>query len=283
LRNFHSRKVAKGNSRRGIGVSYVWVITVLVIAAGISIYCVLRADEQADLAESQEPRAAIIDQLHVIEPDTVFIEQATRLLEGYGFAVDLYQGTEVNVALYCRLPRYGYRLIVFRVHSALRADGDGQNYSTWLFSNEPYSETRYLEQQLGDRLGRATIDESHPWVFAVSSGFVTEDMEGDFDNAAIIMMGCGTVLIEDMARAFTEKGASTYIGWNERVSLEYVDTVTLELLGKLLAGGMTVNQAVTSVMSVVGPDMEYGAELGYYPLESADKDLEELLKRGQDT
>ncbi len=66
-----------------------------------------------------ESKAAIIDQLYDLQPNPAFIEQTTQYLQDYGFEVDLYQGDAVTVDFYRKLPTYGYKLIIFRVHSGL--------------------------------------------------------------------------------------------------------------------------------------------------------------------
>jgi hypothetical protein len=50
------------------------------------------------------------------------VGNVTKELEDYGFEVDVYQGDNITVDFYRRLPTYGYRLIVFRAHSGLLAE-----------------------------------------------------------------------------------------------------------------------------------------------------------------
>ena len=218
--------------------------------------------------DNSSPRAAILDQHYTLQSNQVFIEQTSRYLENYGFVVDLYQGNDVTVDLYRRLPKYGYQLIIFRVHSALRLDKEESNYGTWLFTCEPYSETRYVDEQIPGQLAKARIEEGYPWLFAVGSKFVAENMRGKFDRTIIIMMGCGPMYIEDMAQAFIDKGASACMGWDERASLGYLDDATLALVSRLLIQELTVEQAVEGVMSEIGPDKAYNAQLKYYPPKS---------------
>ena len=97
---------------------------------------------------------------------------------------------------------------------------------TWLFAAEPYSKTRHVTEQLTDRVAYAKTYDDAPWVFAISAKFVAESMEGEFNNTAIIMMGCDCLHFEDLAQAFIEKGASTYIAWDVSVGLNYVDDAT---------------------------------------------------------
>ena len=124
----------------------------------------------------------------------------------------------------------------------------------------------------------ATISEDYPWVFAIGAEFVTRSMEGQFTNTAIIMMGCSCLYLEDLAQAFIDKGASTYLGWNASVGLDYVDKAAIKLIGNLCTKGMTVKQAVTKTMAEVGPDPDYHAHLKYYPAKSGSQNIQELIE-----
>ncbi|GAI41148.1 unnamed protein product, partial [marine sediment metagenome] len=95
-------------------------------------------------SNSGEPRlkAAIVDQLYLLEPNPAFIDQAKAYLETSGFEVDIYQGEEVSVKFYRELPKYGYKLIIFRAHSGLmQRQEDSQvmvKEATYLFTGEAY-------------------------------------------------------------------------------------------------------------------------------------------------
>ena len=86
----------------------------------------------------------------------------------------------------------------------------------------------------------ARISEHYPWVFAIGAEFVTRSMEGQFTNTAIIMMGCSCLYLDDLAKAFIQKGASTYLGWDASVGLDYVDEATPILITNLCAKRMTI-------------------------------------------
>jgi len=222
-------------------------------------------------------RAAIIDQLYSIQPNKAFIRETTDVLGACGFEVDLYQGDEVNVDFYRQLPGCGYKLIIFRAHSGLLGSKGKIVKRTCLFTNEPYSESKHISEQLSDQLAMARIDEHHPWVFGIGSEFVTQNMKGEFDNALIIMMGCSCIYLPDLAEAFVEKGASAYLAWDASVSLDYVDKATLYLIKQLCVEKVTTKKAVTSTMNVVGPDPKYKAVLKYFPQSSGDETLEQLI------
>ena len=225
-----------------------------------------------------EARAAIIDQLYTLQPNPAYIQQTIHYLEDYGFEVDVYRGDEVTVDLFRKLPTYGYKLIIFRVHSGLLGVDPKVINRTWLFTNEPYSETRYVYEQLTDQVTYAKTYDDEPWIFAVSAKFVTQSMENQFDNTAIIMMGCDCLHFEDLAQAFIQKGASTYIAWDVSVLLDYVDDATITLVEKLCSEELTIRAAVAQTMDEKGPDPDYGAVLNYYPGQSGDKTIKQLTQ-----
>jgi len=225
-----------------------------------------------------EPRAAIIDQLGTIFPNQAFIERATRELEEYGFKVDVYPGENITVDLYRKLPGYGYKLIIFRVHSGLLGVDPKVTNRTWLYTNEPYSKTSHLIEQLDDQVTYARTRDDAPWCFAISAEFINKSTEGQFNDTAIIMMGCDGLHFEDVARAFIRKGTSIYIAWDASVMLDYVDGATTVLIKKLCSDESTIEEAVTQTMNEKGHDPNYGSVLKYYPGQSALKTLSQLIE-----
>jgi hypothetical protein len=231
------------------------------------------------LPSKVEAKAAIVDQLYDLQPNEAFIVQITRYLEDYGFKVDLYQGEDITVDFYRKLQTRGYQLIIFRVHSGLLQVGrDRVINKTWLFTSEPYSPTRYVSEQLTDQVAQAAINKYSPLVFAINAKFITESMEGTFKDTAIIMMGCSCFHFSDLAEAFVQKGASTYVAWDRSVLLGYVDEATVALVEKLCLEGLTIGEAVARTMKEKGPDPQHGSVLKYYPLASAQKTLKQLIK-----
>ena len=231
---------------------------------------------------SSGTRAAIVDQLAAMEPNQEFTDRVTAELEACGFEVDIYSGEEVSVELYRQLPRYGYKLIIFRAHAGLlqvEEDSEvvGVKQATYLFTAEEYRQTRYALEQLEDKILPAEMTPDFPLVFAVNYKFVLESMPGSFDDTLIIMMGCSCSYLKDMAAAFTLKGASTYMGWDGSVSLDYVDRAAAGLITSLCTGGLTIEEAVAETMAEIGPDPDWGADLRYYPASSGSQTIAELV------
>lgn len=222
-------------------------------------------------------RAAIVDQLAILEPNQAFLDQATAALEACGFEVDVYHGEEVSVKLYGELPRYQYKLIIFRAHAGLmKREEDSQlvvKKATYLFTGEAYKKTKYVREQLTDQMLAGRMVEDYPLVFAVNYKFVIESMEGRFEDTVIIMMGCSGAYLEDMAAAFVLRGASSYLGWDGSVGLDYVDRAAADLITNLCDKRMTIEQAVAEI----GPDPDLGAELKYYPRGSGSQTIGELI------
>ena len=226
------------------------------------------------------PKAAIIDQLDILQSNPSLIAEATRLLESMGFQVDVWQGADITVDFYRRIASLGYRLIVFRVHSGVLLELEGDKVvelpNTYFFTAEKYVSSRHVPDQLADKVSYGIMEENFPRVFAVNSEFF-RTAEGDFNGAVILAMGCESYRYDDLPRAFLEKGASAYIGWNHVVTLGHVDKAILSLLQNLCAGGMTLEQSVTATMAAIGHDPYFDTYLKYCPETSGGLRVSELV------
>ena len=260
---------------------FAWLAIALVIA-GIVVAVRVHPTNQPSSHELGEPKAAIVDQLYSLQPNEALINEITNELEAYGFKVDLYQGDEVTVDFYRQLPSFGYQLIIFRAHSGLLChQGDSETTevtrATCLFTNEKYSETKHVKDQLDGQLARARVDENHPVVFGIGARFIKRSMKQDFPNTVIIIAGCSCLRLYDLAHAFIDKGASSYLAWDDIVELDYVDEAGAYLVGQLCREDLTVEQAVRNTMAEKGPDPKYGAILKYFPPQSGGKTAKELI------
>jgi hypothetical protein len=256
---------------------FIWLVIALTVVVTVSAIsgCVTR---ELTPDSSHEPKAAIVDQLYAFDyPSQEFIEQVTDTLESYGFHVDLYQGDEVTVDFYRNLPSRGYKLIILRTHSGLiKMEGEAV-VKTSLFTSEGYSRIKYVREQLNEELVKASVGEGYPFYFAIDSKFITNRMKGSFDDTVIIITGCSGLYFDDLAQAFTDKGASTYLAWNHAVGADYVDGATITLVKNLCIDGLTIDQAVAKTMEEKGRDPERGAVLKYYPQDSGNKTIAELI------
>jgi hypothetical protein len=274
-----AKKQSKGRRPKKGLPWFAWLLIALGIA-GIVVFVRFYLLGQQSPDNVGELRAVIVDQLSSMRENEEFVANVTGELEDYGFEVDLYQGDNVTVDFYRQLPTHGYKLIIFRAHSGLLAKDEVTIVQTTLFTNEEYSQLKHYAEQLRDRLVMARVGEGYPMVFGIPPKFIGESMEGRFDDAVVIMMGCSGLFMRDLAEAFVDKGASVYVAWNGSVELYYVDEATAYLVRQLCSGNVTVKEAVDSTMDVIGPDPEHKAGLEYYPTypsDSGDKTLQELV------
>jgi hypothetical protein len=236
-------------------------IPLLVVAAFLVLS---RPDEP-----SGPPKAAIVDQLSLTFPNPDFAEAATETLEEAGYAVDYYPGEEVTVDFYRDLPTHGYDLLIFRVHGARRSDVLASKLpdEASLFTSEPYSRTRYVEEQDDLRLVKVRYEDSEEVFFGVRSDFITSSMKGDFGGATVVLMGCDTTRGRATAEAFIQRGAKAVVGWSDLVSAVHTDEATDVLLEHLLVDGLPIQEAVARTMTEVGPDPAFGSELLLYSSE----------------
>jgi len=269
-------KQAKGGQLFGRLPWFAWLFIALAIAGVVVLVRIYPMTSPFPDAPGK-PRAAIVDQLHNLEESEAFIAAVTRELEDYGFEVDVYQGDEITVGFYRRLPAYGHKLIILRAHSGLLIEDERVRRRTVLFTNEAYNRLWYPVEQLDHRVTMGSAARGHPVMFSITPKFVTESMTSDFDDTVIILMGCDGIALTDLAEAFIGKGASAYLAWDGPVILPYLDDAAAYLVAQLCWEKTIIKEAVASTMYVIGPDPEYEAELQYYPPGTGDKTLEELL------
>jgi hypothetical protein len=252
---------------------FIALIAIIVFLSGLCLFN--SCAKQETIVES---KAAIIDQLFTLQPNQDFIDQNTKLLAASGYKVDVYRGDEITVDFFRSIANSGYRIIIFRAHAGLLGS-EGKTISrTCVFTNESYTETKHIPEQLSGKLAKARINEDFPWVFAVGADFIKHETKGKFDRTVIIMMGCSTAYIDDLARSFIDKGASVYTGWNASIGLEYVDNTTTLLLKKLLAEKNAIDDAVAATIKEAGQDPDFGGSLRYYPQEAGKKNIGELIR-----
>jgi len=263
------RAEKRKQSRIGLAIFLALILIIVVPSTYYSCNILSRHNSQT-ITNELKPKAAIVDQLSLTFPNQTFVEAVTNILKKAGYSVDYYPGEVVTVDFYRNLPTYGYKLIILRVHSALGWYGEPP---VCLFTSEPYSQGRFMYEQLTNQLTRAYYDVSGEgkYYFGILPEFVRSSMSGTFDNSIIIMMGCNGLTYTDMAKAFVDKGAKVYIGWYESVSVSHTDTATIKLLQHYLIEKLTLKQSIKETFKEVGFDPTYKSLLIYYPLEAGEQ------------
>jgi hypothetical protein len=283
-----AKKQTKGKPPKGGSLWYAWLLIAIGVA-GIVVFIRTVPMSQWAPDHAGNATAAIIDQLSSVQENEAFVANLTKELENYGFEVEVFQGNNITVEFYRQLPTRGYKLIIFRAHSGLLERGEEIEMRTVLFTNEAYSDSAHPLEQVYEQLTMGGACQGCPMMFGITPEFVRAqsvfgrgtDMEGEFDNTVIIMMGCSGIALPDMAQAFIDKGASMYLAWDRSVELYYVDEATPYLIRQLCSEGLTIRQAVEKTMDDIGPDPNYGANLTFYydpGTHNGDKTLKELIE-----
>jgi hypothetical protein len=258
-------------SRIGLAI-FLSLILLIVVPSTYYSYNILSRLNSQTITNELKPKAAIVDQLSLTFPNQTFIETATNILKQAGYGVDYYPGEAVTVNFYRNLPTHGYKIIILRVHSALGWYGEPP---VCLFTSEPYSQDRFIYEQLTDQLTRAyyNVSGESKYYFGILPEFVRSSMSGRFEKAIVFMMGCNGLSYIDMAKAFTDKGAKVYIGWYNSVSVSHTDAATIKLLQHYLIEKLTLKQSIQETFKEVEFD-PYKSLLIYYPLEAGEQTIE---------
>ena len=223
--------------------------------------------------------AVVIDQLFPHEPNADLRAEIRRSLGEYGFDVVEYEGAQVNVGLYRSLGLEQCSVLFIRSHAGLLVLEDEQpEHLTALFTNEPYSRFKYVDEQLRDRvLIVHPFEGDRKLSFGVSPYFIAESVEGYLPSTVVIIAGCSCLDRTDLAKAFLGRGASVVLSWNGTVELDYLDAATVHLFRALFDEGLTVREAVENTMFECGPSPDYGARLTYFPLAAGRYTVAELI------
>lgn len=219
-------------------------------------------------------RAAIIDQASLTQPNPSLVWTATSRLAQAGYQVDYISGEQVTVDFYRRLPEQGYDLLLIRTHSGLIQEAEQYNQG-FIFTSESYDETKYIADQRARRLiiaaydtlgeGQSVALRDIPRLFGLAPEFFRSGVQGSFDGALVILMGCNGLTSDSLAAALASRGARQVLSWDGLISASHADAATERLLAHLFEERLPVDEAVARTMADVGPDPSYRSVLRVYP------------------
>ncbi len=197
----------------------------------------------------------ILDTLPNTGPET-FATRCRAILEPAGYTVETYTGTEVTVERIKNLK--DYPIVVLRMHSSVFNDG------VWFYTGEPYSNTEHVLEQLTNELHIGRTSPTSEPTFAIGSTYIRKNLEDDLDGAIIMLMGCDGLRRNDLARSFTDSGASVFVSWDGPVTIEQTDDATIELLRCLVEDGASLEVSIDAAMHVEAR-VAFNSTLAYYP------------------
>lgn len=216
--------------------------------------------------QPNQPKAAIIDQLSSSQltsssryVNQTFIDAATSLLYTRFPRVDYYSDN-ATVDNYRNLPSMGYKLVIWRAHTAL----DNQSKFVAISTSERYGSKDY-EQYSSGQLTLCQIKGDQVMYFAITPKFIEETMSGEFEDTVIILMTCNGLKTDyfKTAEAFVQRGAKVLTSWDSWISSSDSDYATTLLLQYLISENNTISEAVGKIPSY--PSVWGPAKLDFYP------------------
>lgn len=218
--------------------------------------------------QQSQPKAAIIDQLssstltsHSRYVNQTFIDVAKGLLYTHFSEVDYYS-ENATVDNYENLPASGYKLIIWRAHSAL----DLESKLIAISTSETYASFSGDHDEFANgRLTLCNITDDPRLYVAITPKFIAEAMNGEFHDTVIILMNCNGLRegYAKTAEAFEEKGAKAFISWDGWIENPNNDQAATLLLKYLISENNTIQQAVDKIpqqQSMLGP-----SKLRFFP------------------
>src|SRR3990172_2725589 len=224
------------------------ILSIILVATTVSIVAAFLHDAAEGNSSISEtiPKAAIIDQLYDDIPNDWFHEKASELLKQAGYEVDIFTTKDITIDFYKSLPSHNYKFVIARSHGA--ADENDQNIVT-LFTGEKYTTEKYITEQLFGQIKKGipfqevaflVNSTKSEWIivndtystlsvpanamvsndeefFLITPDFVDSNMEGTFSNTIFLLGGCSTMQTDTMAKSLVKRGASSVIGWDNKI------------------------------------------------------------------
>jgi hypothetical protein len=219
--------------------------------------------------QPSQPKAAIIDQLSSSQligdarcPNQTFVETAKSLLSQRFSEVDYYSDN-ATVDQYRLLASLGYKLIIWRAHSALALESNFIAIST-SERNSPQNHDRYLTYLNSVQLILGNVSDSVNYYLEITPKFIVECMNGRFEDTVIVLMSCNGLKsgYYQTAETFIQKGVKAFISWDRWIgSSDNDDGITI-LLQRLI----TENKTISTAVDGISYDSSFGpCNLHYYP------------------
>jgi len=245
---------------------YAVLAAIIILIATVYFY-------SASITKSTPSKAAIIDQLGstrlgagIRDENQTFIETATNMLLQRFKTVDYYSDN-ATVGQYATLASSGYGMILWRGHSAL----DLSNKYIALSTTEKYGYVNYDDYLDSGRLTLCNITGDPNLYFGITPTFISQVMNGRFQDTVIFLMSCNGVnpVYNKTAQAFEDKGARVIISWDNWVTSFDNDGAAELLLQHLINENNTVAQAVGKIPPYFSSELGVWTRLEYSPVNPA--------------
>jgi hypothetical protein len=236
-----SKKTEKNNAHPKRLIYAAVAIVIILVTAIVSL--------QSYFGGQGTPKAAIIDQLGsskldeaIRDDNQTFLVAARGLLYKRFSVVDFYSDN-ATVEQYKQLASAGYKLILWRAHSAL----DLNSAYIAISATDEYGSVDYDQYLENGQLTVCNI--TGYYYFGITPKFIGEVMTGTFQDTVIVLMSCNGLKQDYLktAQAFEAKGAKVVISWDDWVSPSDNDNGISLLLQYLIDENDAVSTAVGKI------------------------------------
>ena len=205
---------------------------------------------------SSTKKAILIDQLDKDFPNPILQGTLTEYFNSANYELDIYTTDEITVDFFKKLPSMNYDFVIIRSHALAVWN---EEPSAWIFTGEKYTKDKYISEQQSGHVSRGVpfrvstanelgFDEaSKSRLFMIGSKMITEQMDGSFPGSVIILAGCDTLALPDLAESFIYRGASQVVGWNGLIDSNNNDLVLRNLLKQTLLFNNGIEKSVQIV------------------------------------
>lgn len=194
-------------------------------------------------------KAVILDGLYSESPNLAFSQSLTNYLSAAGYEVDDFRGDNVTIDLLTNIANYS--VVILRLHSTLDKYGN-----LYIFSGEPYTESKYAMEQLTGSVRKAKTFDGKLY-FALNVVLLGAKKQDSLKDSTVILMGCNGTADSWGIRKLHERGVKTYIAWTGYVDLSHSDDATLTLVKNLYVEKLSPAAAVEKTMAEAHPDPLY--------------------------
>ncbi|MEM2149890.1 MAG: hypothetical protein QXO46_08490 [Nitrososphaerota archaeon] len=255
-------KKRKAKKRQPKTFIIILVVVFSIIISGAIYYILIVGSSQPTQSKPTFLKAVIIDGLSEDAPNPKLISEMRRILESAGYTVIIFNGSNVNIELFKKLPTTSSSLIIMRLHGGRIQQPIGLFIGSGIFA-EPFDENKYKYEYLSGYFLKGVAYVGGKEYFVITPHYVSEKFEGKFPNSIVVVLSCYSMWDQVLASAFIERGASAFIGIDHKADINYLDKVGLELV-KLLSQKIDVEEAVSRVLEDIGPDPTTGAKILSY-------------------
>ena len=208
---------------------------------------------------SSTKRAALVDGLSSVYPHPQFVNGLRTIMNHTGYSFDYFSEGAATLDFFFNMPEQGYSLIILRVEGVNIRVGDSSPVA--FATSDQTGGFQKVSDQVRNDVG--IIQANGHTYFAMTPKAVSQLMCGRFSQTTLLVMACNSLSESSLAKAFVDKGASSFIGWNGSVTIAHDDRV-FTALSALLTIGVSPDSAAKYSSNLFGPDPIWGGTLSSY-------------------